>query len=131
MSRLEAWETPFGSESWPSVWVNIERVLKNSLVFVNTEQLFKVEFENILGLRVSDESYDDNTRFHIERDQLDHCSYIWRDSPCLKEVNTEHAEGAEGGKLIHYVLLGGDYNVEILAIGDVEISPVTKTQNGM
>ncbi len=89
MSRLEAWETPFGSVSWPSVWVTIDSLLRDSLVFVNAEQLFKLKFENILGLRVSDESYDDNSRFHIERDQPDRCSYIWRDSPWLKEFNTQ------------------------------------------
>ncbi|MCA1589584.1 MAG: hypothetical protein LC734_04185 [Acidobacteria bacterium] len=53
------------------------------------------------------------------------CSYMWRESPWLSEFNGEHAEAVEGGEVKHYVLLGGDYNVEILAIGDVSIS-VTK-----
>jgi hypothetical protein len=122
MSKLVEWETPFGSAAWPSVWVVTAPLLKNSVVFVKADSLFKIEFQNILGLRVGDESYDDNTRFHIEGNHGGCCSYIWRDSPWFSEFNVEHAQIVEGGTVNHYVLLGGDLNIEILAIGKVAIS---------
>ena len=107
--RLEVWETPVGSVSWPSVWVYTTHVLKDSVEFVRTSQLFRIEFENILGLKLGDES-NDNTRFHVDGNRNDGCSYTWRDSTWLKEFNVEHEQSVEESVLNHYVLLGGDYN---------------------
>lgn len=123
MSKLIAWETPFSSASFPSVFVLVER-LDGAIVRVNADQQWKIQFQYVAGLKVCDESYDDNTRFHIEGSEQALCSYLWKDSPWLNEFNTEHAEAVEAGELKHYVLLGGDYNVEILALGDVAIKLV-------
>ncbi len=89
---------------------------------MNADPLWQLKFEYIAGLKVCDESYD-NTRFHIDGNEQNLCSYLWEGSSWLNEFNTEMAEINESGKLKHYVLLGGDYNVEVLALGDVEITP--------
>lgn len=123
MSKLTAWSTPFETASFPSVWISAVGDLRKTIVFVRAEQLWQIQFENIVGLKICDESYDDNTRFHIERGEQGRCSYLWDDSPWLDGFNTEHVEAIEEGKLKHYVLLGGDYNIEVLALGDVEITP--------
>jgi len=72
-------------------------------------------------VKISDETYDGNARFHIPRERENLCSYIWNDSEWLKEISAEYAELVGEGVLRHYVLLGGDNNVEILAVGDVTI----------
>ena len=123
MSRLIAWKTPFASASFPSISVSVERILRDTVVLVDADQRWELRFGYVTGLKVCDESYDENTRFHLDRDVQDLCSYFWDDSPWLNEFNMEHVEAVENGKLKHYVLLGGDCNVEVLALGDVEIKP--------
>ena len=124
MSRLSAWNTPFSSAPWPSVSVISGRNLKDTRIFVTADRDFVIRFEKILGLKVCDESYDKNSRFHIDRDKENLCSYLWLDSPWLTEFTHESAEAVEGGRLTHYLLLGGDYNVEVLAVGAVQIDVV-------
>lgn len=130
MSKLIAWKTPFASASWPSVWISVERELNKSAVFVKTEQLWQLRFKYVAALKVCDESYDDNTRFHIERDEENLCSYLWENSPWLTEFNTKNAEAVEIGTLRHHVLLGGDYNIEVLAVGEIEITRVNNQDLG-
>ncbi len=121
MSRLVAWKTPFASAEWPSVCVSLNRILRETTIFVESGRRWKISFDYVAALKVSDESYDDNTRFQIERDEADLCSYLWLDSPWSGQFNSEHTEVVEGNFLRHYVLLGGDYNVEVLALGNPNI----------
>ena len=92
---------------------------------MDAEQLWQVTFDYVAGLKVCDESYDDNIRFHIEGAEENQCSYLWGDSRWLAEFNVQQIEAVTSGQLKHYVLLGGDYNIEVLALGDVEITPAT------
>lgn len=122
---LKAWRTPFQKESFPSVWVTCEGGgLDSTSVFVGWPAKWRIKFERIVGLKVNDETYDNNPRFWVDRDEDDLCSYNWQNSPWLQDFNAEHVEVMEGGKVIHYVLLGGDYNVEILGCGKVTIESV-------
>jgi hypothetical protein len=123
MSKLIAWETPFCLSEWPSVWISAEGDLTKSVIFVRAKELWRIQFESIVGLKVCDETYAKNTRFHIERDKDESCSYIWENSPWFDDFDAEYVEVLGGGKVTHYVLLGGDYNIEILATGKVEIIP--------
>ncbi|MEO8042591.1 MAG: hypothetical protein ABI646_08280 [Acidobacteriota bacterium] len=125
MTILETWRTPFASASWPGIWITAERDIRKTTVFVQAERFWRLQFDYIVGLRVCNESSDDNTRFHVERDEQDKCSYIWNGSPWLKEFCKEETEAVEGGTLTHYVLLGGDHNIEVLALGEVSIDPVS------
>ena len=98
--------------------------LDNTSVFVGWPAKWKIQFERIVGLKVNDETYDNNSRFLVDRDGDHLCSYIWEDSPWLHDFNAEYVEAMEDGKVLHYVFLGGDYNVEVLAYGKVIIDPV-------
>lgn len=126
MSRLLKWETPFADASFPSVWISIERILSGATIYVDAAELWQVSFDYIAGMKSCDESYDDNTRFHIERDIDGLCSYFWEDSPWLGQFDSKFAEVIEGNTLAHYVLLGGDYNVEVLALGHPKIILIDK-----
>lgn len=125
MSILKAWRTPFETQQFPSVWITCPGDLDKIKVFIGFPAEWGVRFERIVGVKVCDETYDNNTRFHVERDEDNFCSYTWEGSPWLKDFNAEFAEGLEGSNINHYVLLGGDYNVEILASGSVQIFPAT------
>ena len=81
----------------------------------------QISFERVVGLKICDESYDHNPRFWVEQDVNDLCSYTWENSPWLNDFNAESVEAMEDAKVVHYVLLGGDYNVELLAYGKVAI----------
>jgi hypothetical protein len=124
MSFLKAWRTPFEAEEFPSVWVTCDGLLSNTAVFVGLPAKWRIDFEHIVGLKVSDETYDYNRRFHIEREDDSLCSYIWENSPWLANCDAEYVEVLGGSKVDHYVLLGGDYNVEILAYGKLQITAV-------
>jgi hypothetical protein len=66
----------------------------------------------------------ESPKYSIRDDDL--CSYFWDDSPWLKQFYSEMAEVCEVGKLAHHVLLGGDYNIEILALGDAKFVPIER-----
>jgi len=113
------------SRLFPSVWVSMEAHLGKMSVFVEDEKRWRVWFESVVALKICDESFDRNARFHVERDRQRLCSYIWEDSSWRQEFQTELAEMLEEKNLCHYVLLGGDHNVEVLALGAVQIEPAT------
>ena len=119
---LKAWRTPFESESFPSVWVVCAGgELDKTSVFVGWPAEYQVNFEHIVGLKICDETYDNNPRFWVGRDEDKLCSYTWVDSPWLRDFNAEYVEAMGGSTVTHYVLLGGDHNVEVLAYGRVDI----------
>lgn len=125
---LKAWRTPFEDEKFPSIWISSTGgSLETTLVNVGWPSQWQIIFEYIVGLKVCDETYDNNQRFWVERDVNDLCSYTWENSPWLNDFNSEHVEVMQDGKVVHYVLLGGDYNVELLAFGKVSIDPAPST----
>jgi len=122
---LRAWRTPFESERFPSVWISSKGgALDTTSVSIGWPAQWRICFEHLVGLKVCDETYDNNPRFLVDRDQDGLCSYIWVDSPWLQDFNAESIEAMENGVVTHYVLLGGDYNVEVLAYGRVSIDSV-------
>jgi hypothetical protein len=125
MSKLLAWETPFMSYFFPSVWISMGAHLGEMSVFVEGEKRWRVWFDSVVALKICDESFDRNARLHVERDRHRLCSYTWEDSAWRQEFQTELAETLEEKPLCHYVLLGGDHNVEVLALGSVQIEPAT------
>ena len=127
---LRAWRTPFESEKFPSIWVSSNGgPLDTTTVNVGWPAQWSITFERVVGLKVCDESYDNNKRFWVERDLNDLCTYTWEDSPWLADFSSDYVNAMEDGNVIHYVLLGGDYNVELLAFGKVSIDSVPSTNS--
>lgn len=124
---LKAWRTPFETEQFPSVWITCPAELAKLRVFIGLPAQWQVRFQNVVGVKICDETYDNNARFHIERDVDGLCSYTWENSPWLDDFNSEYVEVMNDSKLTHYVLLGGDHNVEILAYGEVTTSDASVT----
>ncbi len=111
----KAWRTPFESEKFPSIWVSSPGgALERTLVNVGWPAQWQITFEHIVGLKVCDETYDDNKRFWVERDVNDLCCYTWEKSPWLNDFSSDYVAAMEDGKVVHYVLLGGDYTSSYL-----------------
>jgi hypothetical protein len=127
MSALVAWRTPFELEKFPSVWVTSEGHLDNVIVHVGLPAKWTIKFDHVVGIKICNESYDNNQRFWIDRNTEGLCSYTWEDSPWIRDFNAGHVEAVEGSVVLHYVLLGGDYNVEILAFGSVAIEAIVSS----
>jgi hypothetical protein len=121
MSKLVAWQTPFQTEQFPSVWIQADGPLDKTTVFVGWPAEWQINFANVVAIKVCDESYDNNPRFHVTYDIDGLCSYTWENSPWLEDFNGQHIEAIYNSKLRHFVLLGGDYNVEVLAVGEASI----------
>ena len=69
MSFMRAWRTPFEAEEFPSVWVSYNGLLDDALVSIGLPARWQIRFEHVVGLKVCDETYDNNPRFHVERDE--------------------------------------------------------------
>ena len=122
MSKLTPWRTPFESERFPSIWVTCEGDLDRTSVFVGWPAQWQVKFEHIVGLKVSNETYDNNRRFWVDGNLDAICTYTWLESPWLTDFNAEYLEAMTDSLLTHYVFLGGDYNVEVLAHGKIDVT---------
>ena len=120
---IKLWDTPFSKILLPSVTVQLNSgdALRHCQIIVSSpDSKWIVMFEKILGLRIYDESFDENQRFHIERDFDKGSAYIWTDSPWLSELGQGYIEYLKSflqDNPSHYVLLGCDHNIEILAVG--------------
>ena len=124
MSKLVAWQTPFQTRQFPSVSIEADGQLDKTTIFIGFPAEWQINFDSVVGVKVCDESYDNNPRFHVTRDIDGLCSYMWDDSPWLEDFNGKHFEAIYNTRLRHFVLLGGDYNVEVLAAGDASIKGV-------
>lgn len=129
MSSLKVWETPFRYEEFPSIWIDAHGCLDGTVIQIGWPAEWKIKFEHLVALKVCDESYDKNDRFWIPRDVNNCCSYIWVDSPWLKEFNAFIINTVADVEVFHYVLLGGDYNVELLAYGMVTIDSISNVNS--
>ena len=89
---------------------------------------YLVQFERAAAFRCIDESVAPTKAFNtLKREEPTSCTYIWQDSSWLKEFAETQGivDVYYGGKLRHYVLLGGDIIAEILASEDPKIEEVT------
>jgi|WetSurMetagenome_2_1015567.scaffolds.fasta_scaffold368799_2 hypothetical protein len=131
---LKLLDAPFAKFVLPSITVELnskEMFYGCQLVVSTPEGSWSVSFGpyKILGLRINDESFDVNERFHVERDFDKGSAYIWTDSPWLmNELGTGHIDYLS--RLLkadpaHYVFLGSDYNVEVLA---VQVPTITRLE---
>jgi hypothetical protein len=120
---LEVWDTPFASAKYPSV--TLEPVKgKVAEVRVRIEcrdASYHLEFKFAASFKCTDESVFPVDRFNQLPRSGDSCCYLWKESPwsrdfgeCLAQVKAAYGCST----LRHYIILGGDNVVEVLAVGD-------------
>jgi hypothetical protein len=114
---LKAWRTPFARFLFPQVTAILDGEPSTIRIHVVADETFEITFESVLALKLTDEGWDINGRFRVERDEDRMSSYTWLQSSWLREVDAARWADTFGTTINHYVILGGDCNVEILASG--------------
>ena len=117
---LFRWETPFTDALFPSVWAVVSPGDIFTLIVSPSDGYPKyiVRFEAEIAYKVLDESCAPVREFvKLRREQKGLSAYTWSNSPWLAEYQ-ESAVSVDvhvGWPLVHYVVLGGDSIVEVLA----------------
>jgi hypothetical protein len=125
MSKLVRWETPFTEAFYPSViLLNLTDVYESTdllTVIVAPDGIYKypkylAKFENIIAFTCMEEAYSPEREYSEIEVEEDVCAYEWIDSPWLKsyEQGEHFIAGGKPKPFYHYVIFGGDNNVEVI-----------------
>jgi hypothetical protein len=125
MSKLIRWETPFSKAVLPSViLLNLTDVYKSTDLLtlivapdgIDKYPKYLAKFENIIAFTCMEEAYSPEREYSkVEAEEVS-CAYEWIDSPWLKayEQGEHFIAGGKTKPFYHYVIFGGDNNVEII-----------------
>ena len=124
MSRIVRWETPFTDAFYPSVIIiatplpTPSRQTNDVKVIVNSSKgdypKYLVDFGDVLAFTCMEEGCAPERDFafaNLEAEGL--CAYEYIDSPWLKAYEGCRDPLSEG-KFSHYMIFGGDNNVEVI-----------------
>jgi hypothetical protein len=129
-SDLIRWDVPFANAGYPSISVITDSDTSKIVLvvrprgFVNYPH-YLVRFYNVVTLLRYDEgpgAFDTGYRSLI-RSEYNLCAYRWITSPWLLGYS-DHKRSDE--EYSHYLLLGADDIVEVIALGEVEVERVDK-----
>jgi hypothetical protein len=133
---LVRWETPFSENRFPSISIITENQGDVVSLIVAPDGIDKypkyvVRFENVITLLCYEEAFAfDRGYKKLNRDEGNLCAYRWINSSWLKEYQKgiDILRKKNTGELEHYVVFGGDSNVELIAFGHPKIERIdTKT----
>ncbi len=126
--RLAIWNTPFSERTFPSVSLRHGDSTSNYVITVRSDKMYEVQCSSVVSVRVTDESFFPLDPINeIPRDTSS-CTYLWQNSRWVREFDCscDMIHQAFGkNSLIHYILLGGDYNIEFLAAEVPEIVEIS------
>ena|ERR1035437_2096444 len=129
-SDLIRWDVPFANGQCPSVGVITDSDTSKVVLVVRPHGFgnyphYLVRFYNVVTLLRYDDgpgAFDRGYRSLI-RSEYDLCAYRWITSPWLFGYSDQKHSDEEYS---HYLLLGGDDIVEVIALGEVEVERVDK-----
>jgi len=140
MSKIVRWETPFTDAFYPSVvllatpFPSFSKKGLSAKVIIAPDGIdkypkFLVNFGEVLAFTCMDEACCPERDFSSAA--FDEkitgakfvCALQWLDSPWLKSYEGCHDPESEG-KFSHYLIFGGDYNVEVITQNLSEIKVV-------
>jgi hypothetical protein len=129
MSKLIRWETPFTDAFYPSVVLVAIPLppssgkINNLKVIVNASReeypKYLVDFGEVLAFTSMDEGccperdISSATIDETIKNDKSVCAFQWLNSPWLKSYEGCHDPYSEG-KFSHYLIYGGDNNVEVI-----------------
>ncbi|MDQ3635940.1 MAG: hypothetical protein M3405_15760 [Acidobacteriota bacterium] len=144
MSKIIRWETPFTDAFYPSVGLTAiplplsSKEYNNLKLIVSSEGVDKypkylINFGEVIAFTCMDEgccperdfssaTFDDK----ITKDRFI-CSFQWLNSPWLKSYEGCHDPESEG-KFSHYLIFGGDNNVEVITENTPIITKIEKEE---
>lgn len=121
ISKLLRWETPISDCPFPSI-VSIVRVDSLQIAVAAATDKFEFSFPVCMAFRCTDESIP----WHGPESKVG-TTAILDGSPWLDSYfnDQEVIRMTYGGPCRHFVILGGDWNVEILAANDPSIKRIS------
>ena len=134
MSKLVRWETPFTEIKLPSVGLIItiepdEADILKAVVAdsVDTYPKYLVTFGKVIAFTCFEEAHAPERDFAsatVEEDNI--CAYEYLDSPWLKSYAGWKPIyfGNETDSFYHYVIFGGDNNIEVITPNRPEIETI-------
>jgi hypothetical protein len=133
MSRLVKWNVPFAEWFYPSVTAGFSVSLQGppSQLHVvvsggpypvtsrsNRDPKYLISFTDILKFSCDDEACAPPREFPpIEKFDPVPCAWLWENSPSVESYQRcgDYDENNGPAPLYHYLIFGGDYNVEVIA----------------
>ena len=120
-SKLETWDTEFSDVLCPSA-ILLCNTRGDAAVVVGPhgvdkypKYLLRFNARSTVGYKCEDEGFALNKSLFQLRSENHRCTYKWVGSPWLDTYHADHVEIILGGKLTHYVIIGGDFIVEIIS----------------
>jgi len=124
MAKLVRWETPFAETRRPSVGVVVEARSDGADILklvvapygLNGYPKYLINFGSVIGFTCMEEAFSPPRDYDLsmfEENQLS--AYEYLDSPWIKsyECGIDVLPGV--GRLRHYLIFGGDNNVEVVS----------------
>lgn len=141
MPKLIRWNTPFTDHRWPSVVLAIEQN-QNSQANSGLRAIvaphgidkypkYLVNFGEVIAFTCMEEAFCPQRDFNVATiDEGDLCAYQYIDSPWLKAYEEGRHFIANGslGEFFHYVIFGGDNNVEVITANIAEIRKIEQSE---
>ncbi len=135
--KLISWDTPFKKCKDPSVllivsWDNERADVVKAIVAPNGIDEYPkyiVDFGMVVAYLSMEEGYSPKRDFEkVECVIKDLCSYQWLNSPWLQsyEKGKPFIPDTDKGPLCHYMIFGGDNNVEVITCNEPKIEKVFK-----
>jgi hypothetical protein len=137
MSKLVRWAVPFADAFYPSVasafsqaskyQINRLRIVVTS--GVNEYPKYLVSFSDVLVFNCFDEGCAPERKWpEVEVYDPKPCAWIWTESPWVASYQGcgNFDENDQPFPLYHYLIFGGDYNVEVVARNEPSIETITE-----
>ncbi len=123
VSDVDSWDTPFADAKFPSVWVIAEPRGDSTFSVVvcpggfDAYPKFVVLFSCVYALSIEEEARSGIASFIGPDGHVPNigCAYIWLTSPHVKDFEPGMPFRGGRGPLRHYIILGGDNNVGVVA----------------
>lgn len=121
---FEVWEVPFARRKWPSVFLVLEARGQSTVTVVvapdgDRYPKYLVDFRAVYAYSCEEEAGGMRYAGALTNQNPDEigCAYVWRDSPQAQEYSRfvpDMPFHGGRGPVVHYVFLGGDYELGVV-----------------
>lgn len=123
VANLARWEVPFAGAADPSVSVITEQggdvvTLIVAPAGIDQYPKYRVRFAKVIALNCHEEACSPDPGYRVPSGSG--CAFLWVDSPALESYR-RGKDVFEWHDLQHFVVLGGDSIVELIAAGQPEV----------
>jgi hypothetical protein len=130
---LVRWDVPFADAELPSVTFlpdpgGLVRVLVSPDGIDRYPKYLVVFDGDVVAYRCEAESFAPPLPADVRREPGTHCACLWLDSPWLRQYEqwSDYFQSHMEGALKHYLVFGGNSVVELLAVGEPTVTPITE-----